>query len=364
MALTAADMIAYAVMTVWSLLSLSAAELQNPVFGIVLSTKEAIEQLLVESSVVFAPGLLDVLQAADPPTIDFLKKLPTTKKKKLWAVYLLVLQRPGSPPRIYVGSGTEKERGVKLRFRNYRSKIKLPRFVKASLQDGYRITHKGLLCWTSIPKPSQYYKLRVLFVALEAAFAILFWAMQSRSKDYRMPRLCPWSLTDLPYDGTCSHVSVSEQIPGEQKGLTAEEIEAKAAEQRKRRLAQVAARNKVFSQTAAGKLANKGYKKKSGAKAVKLRKFACELCNVAFEDNHALENHYKTQKHQDKVAGITRVKVLKNPGAAARRAADLAAKKFWCKYCQKAFSTPGNERAHRKGKAHKAAVEAASSSSS
>ena len=114
--------------------------------------------------------------------------------------------------------------------------VNLPRFVKGALDDGYAIAHKGLFCWAPLPKAATRFVLRVLFLALESAFSITFWAMYSKTKDYDMPQhLCPWEIDALDYDGCCSHAATAEQVAGENTlGLTAEQLEAKDAEMKQR----------------------------------------------------------------------------------------------------------------------------------
>jgi len=88
MASTASNILEYVVWLVWNLLTLTPAKLQNPIFPMVL-TQDVLEQLLSDSVLVFAPCLLDVFQAATPPSVAYLKSLPTDIIKR-WAVYLLV----------------------------------------------------------------------------------------------------------------------------------------------------------------------------------------------------------------------------------------------------------------------------------
>jgi hypothetical protein len=68
----------------------------------------------------------------------------------------------------------------------------IPHYVETSLQEGYNITHKCLLYWAALPMASDVFQLRCLFLILEYVFALCFWAMGSRTKDYFMPALCPW----------------------------------------------------------------------------------------------------------------------------------------------------------------------------
>jgi hypothetical protein len=46
---------------------------------------------------------------------------------------------------------------------------------------------------------------RLMFVALEATFTYIFWAMRTISKDYGMAHICLWDRNTLEDDGLCSH---------------------------------------------------------------------------------------------------------------------------------------------------------------
>jgi len=62
-------------------------------------------ELVSAVSLTFADGLFETLRSANPPTIAWLKSLPTELEKRC-AVYLLVLEKAGSRPRVYIGSST------------------------------------------------------------------------------------------------------------------------------------------------------------------------------------------------------------------------------------------------------------------
>ena len=48
--------------------------------------------------------------------------------------------------------------------------------------------------------------LRALFVALEAIFAFVFWAIKAkREYGHGLAHICPWDRGTLEYDGLCSH---------------------------------------------------------------------------------------------------------------------------------------------------------------
>jgi hypothetical protein len=172
----------------------------------------------------FAPGLLDILKSTTPPTIAFFKSLPSSYDK-VWAVYLLVLEKRGARPRIYVGSATEMQRGVRSRFKNYDTGHTIPMYVASSFREGYKITHKGLLCTMPIPPNRLASVMEVLFLGMEATFAFVFWAMHADGKDYGVGyQACLWPVKDLEYTGLCHHSSAREGGV-RQHGLSEDEIE-------------------------------------------------------------------------------------------------------------------------------------------
>jgi hypothetical protein len=234
MASDASDILEYVVWLVWTLLTLTPAILKNPVHAMILTTQDVVEKIMSDSLLEFAPGLLDVVQAATPPSLVYFKSLPTEDKKR-WGVYVIVFEKKNCRPKIYIGSGTNAVGGVAKRLQNYTYENNLSRFVMKAMDSGYRVKHKGLLCWAPLPEATERFALRALFLVLETAFSIVFWAMYSKTKDYGMPKhLCPWEMDALDYDGLCSHPAIIEQVRDETLGLTAEEIKVKEAEVLKR----------------------------------------------------------------------------------------------------------------------------------
>jgi hypothetical protein len=70
-----------------------------------------------------APGLMEVLRSPSPPSVAFLKGLPDCNKgsqPRQWAIYVLVFEKPGCQPLVYVGSGTDAKNRVRCRFSGYR----------------------------------------------------------------------------------------------------------------------------------------------------------------------------------------------------------------------------------------------------
>jgi DNA-directed RNA polymerase subunit RPC12/RpoP len=357
----------YVVWLVWPCLSEMNPKLKNPVFDMVLTSSAVIAQLVSSSLVVFAPGLLDVLLPETPPTVAYFMSLPTDVHKR-WAVYLLVLTKLNCRPRIYIGSGTAKEKGVKLRWSQYDQKRALPCSIERALNEGYTITSKGLLCWAPIPSALIRFPLRALFLALESVLSLTLWAMVSRTKDYGMPHLCPWDLSTMEYDGCCNHIAFIERVDGEEDGLTVEQIGEKQKEMDARRKLQSkithstayfsfklrdfagwqAQRRKYTTQRSRESV--KASKKKSGAKAKATGQYACNPCGKAFEDIVALNVHKTSNKHRDTINGVK--KTVKLPYNKAWEANNKATKRYHCSTCDKSFGTSTSLNDHNKTDAH------------
>jgi hypothetical protein len=150
------EVLDYIVWLIWSCLTLTPTKLKNPAFAMALSTLDVLEQLLSDSLLIFAPVLLDVVQASTPPSMSYFKNLPTDVRT-FWAVYLLVLEKPGCRPKIYVGSGTNRVGGAAKRFQDYDNQTTLPIYIRRALKDSYTIVHKGLLCRSSRAPSSTYW---------------------------------------------------------------------------------------------------------------------------------------------------------------------------------------------------------------
>jgi hypothetical protein len=226
------DISVFFLLLAWACLSLTNRALKNLELESTFPMQSAMANLMQRIPLEFAPGLLQILRSPTPPTISYFKTL-SLRLEKLWAVYLLVLEHedPARLPRIYIGSGTEVEYGIRRGMGVYDRRIQtgaadsaIPQYVETSLKEGDAITHKCLLCWTALPMASDVFELRCLFLILESVFALCFWAMKSRTKDYFMPALCPLPRESFTYDGCCNHFSINEKIGAHREDATPEEI--------------------------------------------------------------------------------------------------------------------------------------------
>jgi hypothetical protein len=124
-----ANIMLFMMWLVWGCINFTPPKLKNPMDLIVFASRAIFDQTFAESGIDFAPGLLPVFHSSTPPTVLFFKDLPTRAAItfRCWAVYLLVLEKAGSRPKIYVGSGTNDD-GKQLQIPCYPPKWR-PRFV-------------------------------------------------------------------------------------------------------------------------------------------------------------------------------------------------------------------------------------------
>lgn len=370
----------YILWLVWNILTLTQSRFKNPVFALLLDTADKVQQVASDACLEFAAGLLDIAQSVTPPPLAFFSGLPSGGSTQ-WGVYAIVLKKPGSRPKVYIGSGTSTRGGVRSRLNQYdqSNPAMIPRFVQKAFNQGYKMTHQGLLVSAHIPPTGTRVVTRSLFLALEAVFSILFWTMHSRKSTYGMPPLCPWSLDDFKYDGCCSHSPLAEGVRDYYKNLTREqiavmefEVEQRQKEQNAQHNARKAAKRQEMKQfdpaayeailakqraytkqfrTPAKRLQ---YQQKADAKTLASKKFSCAVCKTDFRGSFDLELHNKTKKHLDMVSG--KYRVTKN----------VAAKRYYCKLCDRAFRDSSHLKDHLKTTKHKdrAAKAAASLESS
>jgi hypothetical protein len=300
------------------MLSTISASSKNSVFDVVFPDEAALNQMASTIALVFAPGFLQVLQSTVPPTIEYFKTLPPCDRlDRFWAVYLLVLEKPGHKSKIYVGLGTDPKLGVWRRLQCYVSGYTLPRYVKKALDDGYHIGYKGLLCRCPIPARPLQPTVRTFFILLEAAFAFVFWAMYATKGDYGMSSICPWDRASLEHSGLCSHCCLYEQVPGEW-GFSDEELEI-LANLRK-------AKHNKSNQDSIDKLRT-------------AKKYWCDLCKVSKASKYKLDQHNATPSHLRKVADMVDPK-----------------KPHKCVPCNMSFHNTGHLYRHEKSVKHKATV--------
>ncbi len=91
---TTSDLLIWMVWLCWTVLFLTDPALKNGKYAVFFPTPRRLARLMLSSGLCFAPGLLDVLRSTTPPTIAYFKTLQEPLPG-VWAVYMLVLEKPG-----------------------------------------------------------------------------------------------------------------------------------------------------------------------------------------------------------------------------------------------------------------------------
>lgn len=324
MAFEATDILQLVLLLTWMVFDATPSNQKHPIHSLVITSRAIFVEIFSAVNLHFAPGLFETIQSATPPTMAYFKSLPTNTKSR-WAVYLLSLEKLDCRPRIYIGSGTSSLFGVSARFAEYSRDIHavaFPQYVKESLEEGYVIVHQGLLCWTPLPSAALQRRTRLLFVAIEAAFAYVFWAMKATKGDYGMSWVCPWGRENLEYDGLCSHPCLTEPVTGD-FNLSPEDLEAQATELKRRRSElqtvintnyvsrQIETNHDVYRARKSTNQANyvknnrdkaRESHNRSLARAVANKKYYCEVCDLACRKKCELTKHLQSQRHLSKAA--------------------------------------------------------------
>jgi hypothetical protein len=348
----------------WKVLVETPFKRKSTLYARFLTSLAVVQEFAIAASLSFAPGLLEVLQASTPPTVAWFKNLPSDNRYAWetdnWAVYLIVLEKDGERTRIYIGSGTNAEAGLAHRWNQYVAKKgALPSGMKKAFEDGFEITHKGVLCWKAMPSQGKALLMyRLLFLCLECAFTYYFWAMKSGTRDDAMSYICPWTPSDLEYDGICSHGSLLDHPQGNFE-LTDEQYIAQAAEHEAKFRANKAlqATNYHYKQMAEnydeylGNAIDRKMKsrelhpeldmiaqKKREDKYKDEKKFHCTDCDLSFGRQNVLDDHFASDKHARKVKQ------------------NAQGSRYSCKLCNIPLAHQASLTRHRKSNTHKEKV--------
>jgi hypothetical protein len=207
-------------------------------------------------------------------------------------------------------------------------------------------------------------KIRLLFFALEAAFAYVFWAMKAVVKDYGMGHICPWDRDTLEYDGLCSHCSLYEGPSGDFE-LSAEELEALAVQRKEILAEKKGVRNSNHHHKQMETNYHEYRDKKNAVNATLKAKDGGEKHRQNYRDNaaknHAKKTHYcELCKRSFPMAG--RLRDHKKSKPHLNKADELANNRYQCTACAKGFATNDYLQRHLKTNVHLKVLAALSSS--
>ncbi|KAK2014937.1 HSP70-domain-containing protein [Colletotrichum eremochloae] len=297
---------------------------KNGIYKAIFTDKSVFDAVFLSVGLDYCTALYNAIQSPSPPDVGFFKRLPTSSKG-IWGVYALVFKKDDDIPLVYIGSATESQRGVWSRWCNYdrylntkKGQDLIPDNVIRALEDGYRITHRGVLLSCPIPTPANVPRFRLLLVVLEATLSFLFWTMASREKDYKIGSCCPWSLDDFTYHGLCSHNPLIEMVAGN-FDLSTEQLETIAAEVREKNRQYHKVnyqRRKVEDREGLREEWTRAHAKQRAlpldARNAPLRRYAkkvkdsgkirCDVCLLNFAKVTELRRHNTSKRHLQKVA--------------------------------------------------------------
>jgi hypothetical protein len=132
----------------WQCLEDLPMRIKNPYFARFFQNVDDLNLVAQEASLCYAPGLLNVLTAPEPPTIEWFKSCPNLNGgRDVWGVYVMVLEKEGCPFKIYIGSGTAADhRGLHNRWYQYDTGKWIPSGIRDARAEKYEITYRGCIC--------------------------------------------------------------------------------------------------------------------------------------------------------------------------------------------------------------------------
>ncbi|CAO2656665.1 Nn.00g054680.m01.CDS01 [Neocucurbitaria sp. VM-36] len=183
----------------------------TPELRTVFSSEAAIQHLIEESSLTFAPGLADMIRSRNTPSVQQLRAcsvlLSRDDLKLKWIVYLQYY-RKGPLWYIYCGK-TTNVRGAQERLLDYENeKSTIAESIRVLVKSGFeRMSHTNLAA-VDIPfEGADRIYVAALVTALEATFTTGLWAYSRRTLGSVTP-LRFWE--EVPWFGLCSHSSLLE----------------------------------------------------------------------------------------------------------------------------------------------------------
>lgn len=307
-----------------------------------------------------SPTTSTILSSAAAPAFSAFLSLPDAVAAVSWGIYAVCMEKEGSMPKLYIGSGTDATNGVTTRMGSYRRGLNLPRLVKIAVDKGYHVSHVGLFCWTPLPPTGIVPRARAFFLALEATFTVLLHACIAMITNSSFEHLLLWSRSSVEWEPLCSHLSLIEAVRGDLT-LTAEELEIAAARRtarakemhlpvcqasRARRRAQdpvaykrnVTEVKKIWATKNPDRVLSIAAKVRTTAKNSK--RFHCDVCDMSLATQSALDKHNRTQAHRDIVTGtrpLVLVETVANANQNAYRASRKASGQWSCQPCGKTF---------------------------
>lgn len=240
---------------VWINLAHVSVNFLHPYHSIFITSLYVLDAACSYLNLEFAPGLWDVLTSRTPPGLEWLKNLPSPRSEKdKYGVYLIVLEKKGWRPRVYIGSSVSAG-GYYLRTSQYHQKLNnmsIPRSIMRSINLGFEITHIGILARCSNATiPAVFNEMaRLIILNLECTLTRIFftrtiikdWFRHNVEMDAHLfadcflPGLVYWTSDSVEWDGLNTHSPISiYETPTRSFGLDDETVKDAEAKRRERR---------------------------------------------------------------------------------------------------------------------------------
>ncbi|KAH7073806.1 hypothetical protein BKA63DRAFT_40801 [Paraphoma chrysanthemicola] len=160
---------------------------------------------------VFDASLLPILCSGSPPSILDIQTIlglrqPDKSWRDKWGVYIVVLEKPGCRPILYVGSSVNSQDGLHGRFADYFSATfrNVPRYVRRAIQNGYKVTYLAVPFYFVRPSnPVLLGFAQTLTLCVEHALTFRLWTMVGSWNNCQS--LALWKKDAQEYDGANSH---------------------------------------------------------------------------------------------------------------------------------------------------------------
>lgn len=310
-------------------------EHKSPLYDQFLPTEDHLTEVADTIGLECISGLSDVLQSSTVPDIDYFRSLPSEYVKD-WGVYVLILEMEGHTPALYVGSASRDGGGFEARMKDYDNRRVLPRLVSKCLENGYEITHKGLLVSAKEPTAAHGPMGRLLIRALEGLFEHTFLARSTNAGHFQrnlvpfaadwesgVPGLVHWDL-NAAWDGLCTHSPLNEAVTSDFFS-SAEQLEQYAKERHTSDLLRRAVRAKK-------RRANLKAQDPQAYRALRLKGYAKE----SREAQRASAKRYRDKRNaEDPIEFPAYMRASRK----RRRANAADEKRHYCAPCDKSYQT-------------------------
>ncbi|KAI8943450.1 hypothetical protein NX059_001459 [Plenodomus lindquistii] len=272
---------------------------------------------------VFDSSLMPILCSGRPPSIQQIKSMTGIRQddpfwRGKWGVYIVVLEKPGCRPKLYVGSSVDSQAGLFGRVAVYFTLYspKLPKYVYLATQKDWEVTYVAVPFYFTKPTTAMLLGFaQTLVLSVKHTLTFRLWTMVGRWKN--CTSLALWKREDQEYDGANNHSCMREGHSMEE--ATPEEIEQDLRERKERNYAQhriykannkekVRAVQKVWDEEHAEERKikkrkwndeNADHVREYGRELAKRNKeeerFVCEGCEKPFANKTELERHRNSE---------------------------------------------------------------------